>query len=201
MPSGGVQALVDAFVVGAQQRPGGLQRHADREERLDDPVVEVAGDAVPLGLDGEGSQPLRQQRVLDRRPRLGGEDQQETLVAVVEAAALLGEVEVAVHGAARADRRAEERRHLGVVRRKAGGRGVGVEVVEADDARVADEQAEQSLAGRVVADRPDGLLVGAVGDEPTDRNARGGAPHIHLEVRPGGTAPVSPYPFAAAACF
>ncbi|CAN5505080.1 hypothetical protein BH23ACT7_BH23ACT7_09430 [soil metagenome] len=43
-----------------------------------------------------------------------------------------------------------------------------------------------------------GELVARNGDSG---NARGGAPHIHLEVRPGGTAPVSPYPFAAAACF
>jgi hypothetical protein len=43
------------------------------------------------------------------------------------------------------------------------------DVVEADDARVADEQAEDPLAGRVVADRGDRVLVRPVGDELADR--------------------------------
>jgi murein DD-endopeptidase MepM/ murein hydrolase activator NlpD len=43
-----------------------------------------------------------------------------------------------------------------------------------------------------------GERIAANGDSG---NARGGAPHIHFEVRPAAGAQVNPYPFAAAACF
>jgi hypothetical protein len=105
--------------------------------------------------------------VLDRHPRRGGQRDRDGLVHVAEVlpSGLLREVEVAEDPAPRPDRHSQERRHRGVVVGEAVGGRVGGDVRRPDRSGVVDQESEQAVPGRQVADPRDRLLVQSVVDE------------------------------------
>ena len=114
-------------------------------------------------------------RVLDRDAGGGGERHHQLFIVGGERrAGALCQVEVAVDLIAHADRNAQERIHVGVVRGKAHRARVGRQVLEPDRRVVGDHGAEQSLAGRQVPDVRDSLRVDADVDEALQPVAVGG---------------------------
>ena len=93
-------------------------------------------------------------RVLDRDTGRGGQGDHDLLILFGEVAAtlLLGQVEVAECLAADQDGHAQEGTHRRVVGRKAGGMRMLGEVVKPERMRLVDQQAEDSLTGRQMAD-------------------------------------------------
>src|ERR1700722_18359954 len=80
--------------------PGGaLQAHADRVDALDDPVVKIAGDPVPVVENTHDADPVVEPGVLNSDAGCQGEGLGERLVLVGELGRtlLVGQVEVAVH--------------------------------------------------------------------------------------------------------
>ena len=137
-----------------------------RDERVADLVQR-------LELPQPARRALVQPRVLDRDGGLRGEQLRQLLVLVgeVEAAGLLGQVEVAVRDAAEDDRQAEERLHRRVVRWKAHRTRVVRDFVQPQRLRVADQDAEDAAAVRKVADRRVRLGVDPRRQEPLERLA------------------------------
>ena len=129
--------------------------------------MEVARDPLAVLEHHELLEPRVQARVVDRDAGHDGERDRERFVVLGELGTvpLLAEVEVAEDLAAHEDGHAEERVHRGMVRREAGGIGMGREVGEPQRARIHDESAEQTLALRERTDRRDRGVVDADGDE------------------------------------
>ena len=127
-----------------------LERQADPVQVLDDPVVEVLGDAVALVDDGEAIELLVEPRVLHRDPGVDREGLDERLVFRAEpgGADLVGQVQPAQGRALDRDRDAQEAGHRRVVRREARAVWVGGDVRDPERAVLADDQPEQATALR-----------------------------------------------------
>jgi hypothetical protein len=110
---------------------------------------------------------LVQPRVLDGDRRGAGECDDSVLVLVgeVPATLLLGEVEVAEDTAPAAYGDSQERVHRWVVRRKAVGLRMLLELVQPQRPRVGDQQPEDAVPSRQSSDRRALLVVDSPGDE------------------------------------
>ena len=181
---GGVDALgvigvgghgAGRVVAVAQHGGGGRPRHRARSLG-DQPQrpLHVGGRLQRVGQRGGRLEPLPPTfaeavgaSVVDDEARSAGQRPHEELVVLGElaAAGLLGQVEVAEHGAADPDRDPEEGGHRRVVRREPHRVRMRAEHGQPDRLRLLDEQAQDPLAAREVADQRPLLVVEAGGDE------------------------------------
>ena len=164
-----VHGVVDsgAQVVAAPDRQHRLERHAGREQALDDLVVEVAGNSLAVFEDGDLFRALHQPGVLDRNSGGGRQCDREALVFLAELAGvpLVAQVQVSEHGISHADGHAEERAHVWMVRGEADGLVVGADIPQAQRPWVDDEEAEDPVTLGQMTDGGIALGVDAHGDE------------------------------------
>ena len=147
-----------------------LERQPDRVQALDDAVVEILADALPLVDDGQQLGLLVEARVLDRDARVEGEGLDEPLVVLGElvGSQLVGQVEVADRRAVDGDRDAEKAVHVGVVRREAVAPRVGRDVPDPERAVLAHDQAQEAAPARQRTDPGPLLRVDPGRDESLD---------------------------------
>ena len=152
-----------------------LEGQAHGEKALDDRVVEVPGDAVPVLDQRELADPFVQPGPLDGHAGRHGQGRDHGLVLNGEGPAvpLVGQVEVAVGLTPDLDGDAQEAGHRGVVGRKAGAVGVIGQDVYPEGLGFADEPAQNAPAGRRVADGHLLVVGQADGDELLERRPRG----------------------------
>ncbi len=131
-----------------------LEGETEREEPLDDRVMEVPGHAVAVFVDRRTAHPVMEAGVLDRDARRQRERPHQRLVVEGELRPphLVCQIEVPVHLVAHLDRHAEKGRHGRVVGREAEAVGMAADLVDAQRARVGDEQPEDPTARRARTD-------------------------------------------------
>ena len=153
---------------------GALEREAGGEEPLDHGVVEVLGDALPVLQDDQFGQAGVEAGVLDGHRRRPGQRHRQLLVNVAEGLGtlLVGQVQVPEDLLAHDDRHAEERPHRGGVGREPVAVGMLPEIGEPQRLRFEDQQTEDPMAPREIADGPVGLVVEAGGDELDEAGPR-----------------------------
>ncbi len=109
-----------------------LQTEADGEEVLDDGIVQVSGDSLPILDHRHPAKPLLKPCCGDCGPRDHCHRLHHRLVVIGEPAALLGQVEVAEHVAADPHWDSEKGVHRGVAGRETDRVGVLGDLVDAD---------------------------------------------------------------------
>ena len=120
--------------LGIEQTERRLEREPDREELLDDRVVQIHRDALTVLEQHEVPHPRVQPRVLDRDAGRDSERHDELLVDVAERVvrALVGQVQVPEDLTADRDGHPEERPHRWVIRGEAEAVGMLAKVGKSD---------------------------------------------------------------------
>jgi two-component system response regulator DevR len=153
-------------------QPGrALKGHAHRENALEDPVVEIPGDAIPIVQDRQHPHLVMQSGVLDgdasgQSQRLGG---RYVFVPEIISSLLVRQIEVAVDGASGSHRYTHERLHGWVVGREAVAVGMAGQFIEPQWGRVGDHQAQHASPGRPSANCFLLLLAQSDGQELIER--------------------------------
>ena len=159
---------LEAAIVLLDQLRDVLERQADGVDGLDDPVVEVLADALPLLDDRHTLHLVVEAGIVDGDAGVDGEHLDQALIRLGErlSVLLVRQVEIA-HGAAVDDeRRPQERRHLRVMGREPVVGRVGCDIGGPDRSSLADDEAEEAVTPGDGTDLGPTLRVDPAGDEP-----------------------------------
>ncbi len=138
---------------------GRLQTESDGKEILDDRVVQVAGNALPVFLECDAAQAFLKSQRRHRGASGNRKEFRGRLVVRREPTRLLGEVEIAEDSFADPDRHPEEGVHQRMILREPNRIRVIADLIEAEGYAVAGDRSEHTGTTGIVGDPLDVVFV------------------------------------------